>query len=215
MRLRGDDDRTVAGSWFSAAYLAALALILLSTAGELLRAAETTYGWVWAQAVVSVLALGLAWKRRHLLAAAATVAAVALDAFGRHGLDYLAQWEQPLAVLLLLPLIGRARPTPPPWFAVPFVPLIMLLEYPLYPFGLQWVALVVAAVIAVPVTVFDHRLGLTVALLGLLGIVNQGMNQKSFFWTFPEMLRAMWIPMVWPLAVLALSALLARRRARI
>jgi hypothetical protein len=215
VRLRGNDDRTVGGSWFSAAYLAALTLIFVSAAGELVRAAGTTYGWVWAQAVVSMLAFGLAWKRWHLLAASATVVAVALDAIGRHGVDQLTQWEQPLAVLLLIPLIGRARPTPPPWFAVPFVPLIVLLEFPLFPFGYQWVALVVVAVLAVPLTVFDHRLGLTVALLGLLGVANQGWNQQSFFWPFPEMLGAMWIPTVWPLAVLALGALLARRRARI
>jgi uncharacterized protein (TIGR03382 family) len=50
---------------------------------------------------------------------------------------------------------------------------------------------------------------------GLLGFANQGWNQMSFPWTFPEMLGAMWIPTVWPLAVLALGALLARRRARI
>jgi hypothetical protein len=214
VRLGGNADRTVVGSWLAACHLAALTLLLAAAAGELLRSASTTYGWVWAQAVVSVLALGLVWKHRYLLATLAAAAAVALDAIGRHGVGQLTQWEQPLAVLLLIPLIGRRRPAPPAWLALPLIPIAMLLEFPLFPFGYQWVALVVAAALILPLTVVDHRLGLAVALIGLLGILNQGWTMKSIFWSYPDMVGAMWIPTIWPLAVLVLGGQLARRRAR-
>jgi hypothetical protein len=215
VRLGGNADRTVVGSWLAACYLATLTLLLISAAGELLRSFGTTDRWVWAQAGVSVVALGLAWWRRPLSAALVAAAAIALDAIGRHGVAHLAQWEQPLAVLLLIPLIGRRRPTLPAWLVVPLLGFIVLMEVPLFSFGDQWVALALAVALVLPVTVFDHRVGLTVALLGLLGIVDQGWNMKSIFWTVPEMIGAMWIPTLWPLAVLTLGGLLAHRRARV
>jgi hypothetical protein len=215
VRLGSAADRTVAGNWLTACYHAAVALLLLGAVGELLRASSTRDGWVWAQAVVSVLAFGFAWKRWHLLAAVAAAAAVALDAIGRHGVADLAQWEQPLAVLVLIPLIGRRRPAASPWFAVLLTPVIVLMELPIVPLGHYWVLVAFALVIALPLTVLEPRVGLTVALIGLLGIVNVGWNMKSLFWAFPDMIAAMWLPTIWPLTVLVLGSVLARRRARI
>jgi len=214
-RLEADDDRTVAGSWSAACYLAALTLLLAGAAGEVLRSTIAPGAWVGAQAVASVAALGLAWRRRLLLAALMTVAAGALDAIGRHGIDHLVQWEQPLAVLLLLPLIGRKPPAMPRWPAVLLLPVVALLELPLFEAGLTWVRAALILPLAVPATLVDHRVGLAVALIAVLGVVDQGWNLKSFFWGFPEMAGALWPVVLAPLVVLFLGGGLARRRARL
>jgi hypothetical protein len=214
-RLRTFDDRTIAGSWLSACYLAALTLLLAGGAGELLRAAIAPTPWVWAQAVASVLALAFAWKRWYLPAVVVAVAAVALDAIGRHGLGQLAEWEQPLAVLLLIPPIGQRRAMPSRWLAVLLLPLVVLLELPLFKSGSAWMPLLLVVVLAAAVTALDHRVGLASALIGVLGVTDAGLTMKSFYWSFPDMVRAMWLPMLLPVAVLVLGGLLARRRARI
>lgn len=213
-RLRTYGDRTATGSWLSACYLAAMTLLLAGAAGELLRAVSVPTPWVWAQAVASVLAGGFAWKRWMLPAAVLGVAAVAFDAAGRHSFSQLSQWVQPLAVLLLIPLIGRARATPPRWLAVLLLPVVALVELPsLALFG--WALLLIVLALAVPVTVLDHRVGLALALIGLLGVTNEGLTMAAFYWGWPDMIRAIWLPAVWPVTLLALGGLLARRRARI
>jgi hypothetical protein len=214
-RLRTYGDRTVAGSWLSACYLAAMTLLLTGAAGELLRSASVPTVWVWAQAVASVLAFGFAWKRWILPAAVVAVAAVAFDAVGRHGVTQLSQWLQPLAVLLLIPLIGRKRAMPPRWLAVLLLPIVALVELPSLASGFGWVPLLVVLALAVPVTMLDHRVGMALALIGILGVTNAGLTMKSFYWALPDMVHAMWLPTLWPVAVLVLGGLLARRRARI
>jgi hypothetical protein len=69
--------------------------------------------------------------------------------------------------------------------------------------------------LALPVTMLDHRVGLALALIGILGVTDAGLTMQSFFWDFHDMARAMWLPAIWPAAVLGLGSVLARRRARI
>jgi hypothetical protein len=214
-RLEAADDRTVVGSWSAACYLAALTLLLAGVVGELLRSTTAPDAWVWAQAVASVAAFGLAWRRRFLLAALMTVTAVVLDAIGRHGVDHLVQWEQPLAILLLLPLIGRKPPTMPRWPAVLLLPVVALLELPLFEAGLTWAPAALILLLAVPATLVDHRVGLAVAMIDVLGVLDRGWNLKAFSWSFPDLAGALWPAVLAPVVVLLLGGALARRRARL
>jgi hypothetical protein len=214
-RLQADDDRTVLGSWSAASYLAALTLLLAGVAGELLRSTTAPSIWVWAQAVASVAAFGLAWRRRFLLATLTTAGAVLFDAIGRHGVDHLVQWEQPLAILLLLPLIARKAPAMPRWPAVLLLPVVALLELPLLQAGLSWAPAALVLLLAVPAMLVDHRVGLAVALIDVLGILDLGWNLKAFTWSFPDMAGALWPVVLAPVIVLVLGGALARRRARL
>ncbi|AGL16679.1 hypothetical protein [Actinoplanes sp. N902-109] len=214
-RLRTLEHRTVAGSWLSACYLAALALLLTGAAGELLRAVATPASWVLGQAVLSVLAVGFAAGRRHLYAALSAAGAVALDTIGRHDLVNVPQWVQPLAVLLLVPLIGRVHPQPPRRLALVLLPFVLLLEAPLLGRGTTALPLLLVLVLAVPLTALDHRIGLALALTALLSVANVGLAMKSLFWNTPDMLAAMWLPVLVPAVILLHGGILAHRRARL
>jgi hypothetical protein len=206
-QLRADEDRTIASGWSVACYLAALTLLLAGMAEELLRSASTSYVWVWAQAAASVVAFGLAWRRRFLPAALLTVTAVVLDAVGRHGIDQLAEWKQPMAILLLIPLIGRARPAVPRWPAMVLLPVVALLQLPLFGPGFAWAVPAVVLVLAVPATLLDHRVGLAVALISVLGVLDK--------WGLPDMASTLGPAVLAPVVILVLSSLLGRRRAQL
>jgi hypothetical protein len=216
-RLRADDDRTIAAGWSAAFYLAATALLLTSVAEELLRSMIVHDAWVWAQAVASVVAFGLAWRRQILPAALATIAAVVFDAVGRQGFGHLTLWEQPIAALLLLGLIGRTRPAVPRWpvFLFPLLPAIALLQLPLFRTSVAWLPPMLVLALAVPVTLIDHRVGLAAALISVLGVLDTGWDMQAFFWRFPEMASVLWPVVLTPVAIVALGSLLARRRARL
>jgi hypothetical protein len=200
----------------SACYLAALTLLLAGAAEELLRSALVPDAWVWAQAAASLLAFGLAWKRWPLAATVFAAAAVAFDAIGRHSTQ-INVWDQALAVLLLIPLIGRRRPMPSRWLAVLLLPLVGLIHLPLFltAQGYGWVLLLLVLACALSLTVLDHRIGLAVALIGLLSVADAGLTMKYFFRGFSDLVHAMWLPALLPLLVLVLGDVLTRRRARI
>jgi hypothetical protein len=130
-------------------------------------------------------------------------------------MNHLVQWEQPVAILLLIPLIGRTRPAVPRWPAILLLPVVALLQLPLFGAGLAWAPSALVLLLAVPATLVDHRVGLAVALISVLGVLDTGWNLKAFFWDFPDLAGVLWPAVLAPVVILVLGDLLGRRRARL
>ncbi|MEV4627435.1 hypothetical protein AB0J90_14200 [Micromonospora sp. NPDC049523] len=173
--------RTVGHSWRVSLRTAALMLLIVAGGDVLWQMTRHSVGASLVVVAACVLAMVAVFRGAYLAATVLTAGAFVLDAVARQGIyEFSSSWPLPLAVVLLIPLVGRGAVTAPR--SLHLMLLVPLVSVTLQGYGTiaqepafqtagrtVWQTLAVAAIIW---SIVDERVTISLGLAFLYVVVS-------------------------------------------
>ncbi|MFG2107734.1 hypothetical protein [Micromonospora chersina] len=226
VRVGAHGHRTAGQSWRVSLRTAAL-MLLIQTVGEVLwQMTRNPVAVSLAVAAACVLAMVAVFRGAYLAATTVTAGAFVLDALARQTVyEFSSSWSLPLALVLLIPLVGRGTVVAPRalhlMLLVPVVSVALnaygtIMQDPSFQTGSRavWQTLAVAAILW---SVVDERVTMSFGLAFLYVVVSRAMGDLMALdgLISPWALIDMGVLAILPVLDIAVGATVAMRRARI